>query len=116
MSDRLQTLIDSLTALKMNLAPLVAGTSTVRVSATITTASVKIISANPARLGLILYNNSANSVYICLGQAANSSNSLTFILPTFQHLVLPTSPIYTGDIYGIRNAGTGTVVSTELTA
>lgn len=92
-----------------------AGKATITVSATITTSSVKIISANPNRIGLILYNNSANSVYLALGSAANSSTNMTFILATFAHLILP-SPIYTGDIYGIRNSGTGIVIATELTA
>lgn len=90
-----------------------AQTSTISVSATITTSSVKIIAANADRVGLILYNNSANSVYIALGSAANSNTNMSFIVPTFTSLVLP-QPIYTGDIYGIRNAGTGAVILTEL--
>ncbi len=90
------------------------GTATIAVSAFIAQASVKIIDANANRKGLILYNNGANSIYLALGVAANSSNSMTFILATFAHLILP-SPIYTVAIYGIRNAGSGTVLATELT-
>lgn len=94
--------------------PPTAGTATIRVSPVITTTSQLILAANPLRKGLILYNNSANSVYVALGSAANSSTNMTFILATFAHLIFP-SPIYLGAIYGIRNSGTGTVLSTELT-
>ncbi len=94
--------------------PVRSNTAAITISPVITTASVKIIDANPNRLGLILYNNSANSVYIALGSAANSANNMTFIIATFASLVIP-APVYTGAIYGIRNSGTGTILVTELT-
>lgn len=84
------------------------------VSATVATSNVKILSANANRKGLIVYNNSANSGYVAYGQAANSNTSMSRILATFAQFVME-APIYTGDIYAIRNAGTGTFLCTELT-
>lgn len=84
-------------------------------SATIgTTASVKVVAANARRVGLLLYNNSANSVYIKYGSAGDTGNDMTVIIPTFATWMMPT-PVYTGILYGKRNAGTGSVVATELT-
>lgn len=92
-----------------------AGTATLTVSPVVTTTSVKIASANVNRKGLILYNNSANSGYVAYGSAANSATNMTLIIPTFAHFVMPW-PIYTGDLFAIRNgAGTGTFIVTELT-
>ncbi len=91
-----------------------AGHSTITASASVTTASVQIIAANVNRIGLIIYNNSANSIYLAYGSAANSSNNMTRILPTFTQFVME-PPIYTGAIFGIRNAGSGTCLVTELT-
>lgn len=116
MGDRLEALISELQGIIIQCqysAP-VSSAAVISTSPVITTTSQKIIAANPKRKGLVLYNNSANSVYLALGVAANSNTSMTFILATFAHLVIP-SPVYTGDIYGIRNSGTGTVLCTELT-
>lgn len=88
--------------------------ATITISPVVTTTSVKLIDVNKDRLGLILYNNSSNSIYIALGSAANSNTNMTFIIPTFASLTLP-APVYTGVVHGIRNAGTGTVLCTELT-
>lgn len=96
------------------LLPKISGKATITVSPVITTVSQLIIAANPNRIGLILYNNSANSIYLAYGSAANSSTNMTKILATFANVTME-QPIYTGAIYGIRNAGTGTVLVTELT-
>jgi hypothetical protein len=97
------------------LPPATSDVATITISPVITNTSKLVIAANPLRKGLILYNNSANSVYLALGSAANSSTNMTYILATFAHLIFP-APIYTGAVYGIRNgAGTGTVLATELT-
>ncbi len=76
--------------------------------------SVLVVPANPNRIGLILYNNSANSIYLMYGQKANSANAMTRILATFAQFVME-APIYTGDIWATRNAGSGNVLATELT-
>lgn len=91
-----------------------ASTAVISASPSITTSSAQIIGANANRKGLILYNNSANSVYIAYTSPANSSTNMTAIVATFAQWVM-TFPIYTGAIYGIRNAGSGTVLATELT-
>lgn len=115
MPDRLETLINALVSTRFTLTLQSSGVATIRVSPSITSAGQLVIAANPNRVGLVLYNNSANSVYLALGSAANSNTNMTFIVATFAHLILPV-PIYTGAIYGIRNgAGVGTVISTELT-
>ena len=111
--DRLGILLAALSKISFNTAN-VSSAATIRVSPVITTVGQKIVSANSSRKGLILFNNSSNSVYVALGSAANSANNMTFIMATFSHLILP-MPIYLGDVFGIRNAGTGTVLSTELT-
>lgn len=97
--------------------PLTSNLALITPSANITTTAVKIIGANANRKGLSLYNNSANSVYIKLGAAGNSGTDMTAILATFNQL--PISQlfpvvIWTGEVWGIRNAGTGQVVATEL--
>lgn len=75
--------------------------------------STKIVSANKARLGMIIYNNSTNSIYLCAASPCSSASSLFAIVPTYASYPL-TAVQYTGEIYGIRNAGSGNVVVTEF--
>lgn len=99
-------------------APLTSSTATVTASAVITTTAIKIIGANANRKGLSLYNNSANSVYLKLGAAGNGGTDMTAILATFAQLSISQlylGVIWTGEVWGIRNAGTGQVIATELT-
>lgn len=107
MGDRLETLLANLVI------SFRATRSKITVSPNVTTTSVKILAANDERAGLIIYNNSANSGYVCFGQAANSSTSMSVIIPTFTQIIFPL-PTYPGDIYAIRNAGTGAFIITEL--
>ncbi len=89
------------------------------VSATIiTTASIllvsqKVLDVNAARKGLIIYNNSTNSVYIAFDSTVNSGTHMTAIIPTFAQWIAPT-PCYTGAVAAIRNAGNGALFITEL--
>lgn len=83
-------------------------------SPVITTSSVLIVGANNQRIGLWLYNNSANSVYISVTGPANSSTNMSFLVATFATWYMPADLIYTGAVYGIRNAGTGRVLATEF--
>lgn len=114
MGDRLETLLEAIKDMNFNLPLPQATKATITASPTILLVSQKIISANPLRKGLILYNNSANSVYVALGSAANSNTNMTFIIPTFAHLSMAL-PVFTGDVYGVRNAGSGVILVTELT-
>lgn len=98
--------------------PIVSNAATLTASATITTVAVKIIGVNANRKGLSFYNNSANSVYLKLGAAGNAGTDMSFILATFAHLsinALFPGLNWTGEVWGIRNAGTGAVIATELT-
>lgn len=90
-----------------------ANKATITQSPVITTTSQLIIGASSYRIGLILYNNSANSVYISFGSPANSATNMSLIVATFTHWTM-VQPIFMGPIYGIRNAGTGTVLVTEF--
>ena len=83
-------------------------------SPTITTTSTLILPANPKRVGLILWNQSANSVYVAFAENGNSSTKMTLIIGAYSSWVMQ-GPIYRGPISGIRNSGTGPVVATELT-
>lgn len=78
---------------------------------------VKLFSANANRLGFFIYNNSTNSLYFgpnnspaggrVFGQLATNAG------PTaLQAFLGPT--IWTGEIWVLRNAGTGGVVGYEL--
>lgn len=93
---------------------LLARNVTVAASATMTTTSIRIIAANPQRIGLLLYNNSGNSAYIKYGSSGDSANNMSFILGANANWVMP-QPVFTGELWGKRNSGTGTVVATELT-
>ncbi len=117
----IQTLITSLAtrALETSLQTLIgrfsSTTATVTTSAAIpvTPSAVLIVAANANRKGLIVYNNSGNSIYIKYGSAGTAS-VLTRILATFANFTME-QPIYTGDLYATRNAGAGSAVVTELT-
>lgn len=107
MGDRLETLLASLAG------SFQASRAKITVSPVVTTTSQKIISANPERIGLIIYNNSSNTGYIAFGSTANSANNMTRPITTFAAWDSPL-PVFTGEIYAIRNAGTGTFIITEL--
>lgn len=73
--------------------------------------------ANSKRKAMIIYNNSTNSLYICIEDPANAINLMDFAGSNAG----PTSvvkwwgpTVYTGAIYCIRNAGTGAVTIWEF--
>lgn len=88
-------------------------TASMYATSAIGTNSVIITQANWQRKALYLYNNSANTVYISFSTSANSNTNMTLPITTFTTWTMLT-PIYCGPISGIRNAGTGTVLVTEL--
>jgi hypothetical protein len=81
-------------------------------SANVTLTSVQILGGNPDRRCLYIWNNGANSAYITFG-TTSSSASPTAIVPSFTSFVMANGTIYTGPIAAVRNAGAGTMVSTE---
>lgn len=90
---------------KFNIAALVAATSAV------------LIPANPNRKGFTVYNNSTNSLYVCIENPAVAANLIDFCGsnagPT--SLVKWMGPgVPTGVITVIRNAGTGGVTAWEF--
>ncbi len=90
-----------------------AANATVTASASIALVSVQVLSLNSRRRGLVIYNNSANSVYVAFDTTCSSANHMTIIIPTFQSWVMP-MPIYQGPVAAIRNSGSGTLLITEL--
>lgn len=90
--------------------------ATTTVSASVAQTSVKVIGTNPFRAGLMIYNNGANSCYVNFGQTASGS-TCSVIIPTFTTWTwnLP-GCIFHGDIFAIRNAGSGTLIVTEFNA
>jgi hypothetical protein len=106
--DRLDTLLNNI------ITGFCADNAKLTVTPSIALVSTQIIATNTARKGLIIYNNSANSVYVNFGATASSSTAMTIIIPSFNHWVMP-MPIYRGQMSAIRNAGSGTLLITELT-
>lgn len=88
-------------------------TATVSTSANVALSSVLISPANSSRRGFILYNNSANSVYITLAPTSGSS-TCSLIIASFSNYTFSSFVSYIGPISAIRNAGTGSVIVTEF--
>lgn len=76
-------------------------------------ASAVIAQPNPRRIAFIIYNNSANSVYISYGATAVSAQC-TRIIATYTQVEVNATVCYTGVLSAIRNTGTGNVIVTEL--
>jgi len=106
---------DGTATLQMDSNPPRAGNCVVAASPNVALSPVKIVDTNPNRIGLLLYNNSSNSAYFKYGAAGNAGTDMTFIVASFTTWVMP-QPVYTGPIYGQRNAGSGVVVATDLTS
>lgn len=88
--------------------------ATVSISSSVgTSTSVVIAAANPYRIGLSIYNNGANSAYLTYG-TTSSGSSPTRILATFANWDMTGPVFYTGPIAAIRNAGSGTMIVTEI--
>ncbi len=81
-------------------------------TALITTVSQVIVPANPSRVGCLIWNPTANSVYIAYGPVCDG-NKQTAIILTNTTWAMP-NPTYTGIISCIRNSGSGSIFVTEL--
>ncbi len=77
--------------------------------------SMQVMSSNSKRMGLIVYNNSANSVYLAFDTFCASATHMTMIIPTFAQWFM-TAPTYCGPISAVRNAGSGILMITELSS
>ena len=62
---------------------------------TVSTVAVTVLGANGSCCQALIYNNSANSVYIAFDTVCSSSTRMTLIIPTFTQFVMPL-PIYKG--------------------
>lgn len=88
-------------------------TATVTVSTLILLVSKVVLQTNLNRKGLIIYNNSANSVYLGFGLTVTGA-TCTRILATFTQFEMLGPTVYVGAISAIRNAGTGALNITEF--
>lgn len=90
----------------------VASTATLSVVASSAT-SVQLLAANALRRGVVIYNDSTQTLYIKFGTTA-SSTSFTKLLATNAEYVVPFN--YSGRIDGIWASANGNARITELTA
>lgn len=74
--------------------------------------SVRIVASRASRKQLMIYNNSANTIY-CKYGSAGSSSDMSFPIPTFTTWVMPT-PMWPGEIWASRNSGSGVAVVTDV--
>lgn len=79
----------------------------------VTTQSVVVLAANPNRKGLVIYNNSANSVYMRFDVTVTGA-TCTRILATYAQWDMVGPTVYQGPIAAIRNSGSGNLIITEL--
>lgn len=75
--------------------------------------SQKVLSANPNRKGFTLYNNGANSVYLCF-QGPATGVGCHVILATFATYLHLGPVVWRGDVFAIRNAGAGVLNIVEF--
>lgn len=77
--------------------------------------TAKVASANDNRVGLAIYNNSANTIYCKYGSPGNAGTDMTFPIATFATWWMP-FPIFAGEIYAVRNSGSGAAVATDMSS
>lgn len=77
------------------------------------TTSVVVAPENENRKGFIVFNNSANTVYLSLADTSVAS-SCTKPLATYQTWEIMSDFWYTGPISAIRNSGSGVVTVWEF--
>lgn len=88
-------------------------TANILTPVTVNTTSAVIAPANPNRVGFVIYNNSSNSRYVCLGATATGTLCHK-IIATFATWECYGPVCYTGILSAIGNAGTGTMNVVEL--
>ena len=92
--------------------PAVAGASLANVSASAT--SVTLAAANPSRLGLTIYNDSAATLSVKFGATASSTSKTVDVAP-YGTYEMPQEAPYLGVVDGLWSSATGAARVTELT-
>lgn len=87
--------------------------SKITASESILLVSKPIVGENLDRVGLILWNASANSVYVTFAASGDAANTVAVIIGAWSTWVMP-MPVYRGPLSGVRNSGSGKVIATEL--
>lgn len=109
------TLADILEAVQRP-APDPASTNSNPYNVTATTTSTKIMDANGARKGAVIYNDSLSTLSLKYGAGAAGSTaanpSFTYEIPQFSHWEMPWPP-YRGEVHGIWNAASGAARVTD---
>jgi hypothetical protein len=77
----------------------------------------QLLSSNEDRIGFIIYNNSATSIYITFSnEAAGPDKFTTIVGAETEYTFLPADRCYKGDVtYNPVVAGSGVIAVTELT-
>lgn len=83
-------------------------------TATVGVASTTILASNANRLGATLFHDSNGNVFVALSATATLT-AFTVRLSGVGAFYELQTPVYTGDISGIRSAGSSTIRVTELT-
>lgn len=71
---------------------------------------------NPKRIGFVVYNNSTNSLYVSIDQggAGSQIGQCGSNASSAAHFSMLQGVIYTGNIYGRRNSGSGSAWVVEF--
>lgn len=84
------------------------------VGASTTAGGVQLLASNTNRKAMYIYNDSTAILYLAFNTSA-STTAYTVQVPANGFFEMPTSPIYTGTIFGIWSAVNGNARITELT-
>lgn len=111
--DRLVNLIEALRETQFSTARVTSKLSKITKSPLVGSSSVKILAADPARIGLIIYNPDNSAVYISYGVAALIGSTVSLEIPGKERAA-GDSPVYTGDVFAVRTGGTSYIFCTEF--
>jgi hypothetical protein len=75
--------------------------------------STQLLASNSSRKAAYFFNDSGATLYLALAGSA-STTAYTVQMPANSFFELPTSPVYTGAVFGIWSSATGAVRITEL--
>lgn len=75
--------------------------------------SQKVLDASCDRKGCIIFNDSANSAYITYGTTAVITGATTIIGP-YASWEMTGPAVWNGEVHAIREAGSGSLVITDM--
>lgn len=78
----------------------------------ISTTSVQFLDADANRKGAVIFNDSARSLYLTFGPTASVTGPTKIIGP-YAEWHLPGPAVWCGELSGIRESGSGSLVVTE---